>query len=726
MNEYRIGLLVEARNQASRVLREVSGALAEMERSVRSGSLGRGLRETSEGLSSLVRAAGPLLTGLGGAFAGWQLGRTTLELGRMGAQAERVKISFRSLYGEMGSTRALEAMRAASRGTVADSEMMLAANRASLLGVTQSAEELAKLMEVARVRGRAMGLTMQQAFNDMVTGIGRGSAMILDNLGLIVDLDEAYQKHARTLGITTEALSEQQKTRALLNAVLEDSERYLADQSLAALDAVDKIGQIQAAWQNLKEATGELIVGPEVEGGGTLVTNLLDDVTRIVKLQADLDDFNVMLKRQRDAGLLSAGAFRTLSREAAQLNNAAVLGREEMGRYNLRMAVLRQRALEGANALGEVRFESMLWSEALAGLGPHAALAASRIRGLTASTQSYGSAVWGAIAAVRQFRNERAGAIGRWAQEGQHGIPIGFRPEDIEAAEQAQWRYNYTLADTSGKLDMLRQKLSGVREGSEEYYDILTQIASLEKSRAGGGGGGGTAIRQEAQELRSMIEEVLRPTQVTELDWAATNLGRYTDKWDEYVRRLRSAATDAESQWRHLIPTDVLAQGQDAIRLYVAEQERLVQHGLWEQIESPHFDAGAAMDAIFLGLGRKAEEHAGREALIARIMGDPRATTLGLSRSDVARMVGAEGPTGAAIADEVRGAFESSSLATDIGEAFARQVEANDGAWRRAGAYAVGVFEEGFRSGLSPQLGRDMADWLTPYVATALEDRVAP
>ena len=32
-------------------------------------------------------------------------------------------------------------------------------------------------MEIARDRARAMGLTIEQAFNDIVTGIGRGSPL---------------------------------------------------------------------------------------------------------------------------------------------------------------------------------------------------------------------------------------------------------------------------------------------------------------------------------------------------------------------------------------------------------------------------------------------------------------------------------------------------------------------------------------------------------------------
>ena len=42
------------------------------------------------------------------------------------------------------------------------------------------------LINVARSRGAAMGLTLTQAFNDIVTGLGRESALILDNLGITI------------------------------------------------------------------------------------------------------------------------------------------------------------------------------------------------------------------------------------------------------------------------------------------------------------------------------------------------------------------------------------------------------------------------------------------------------------------------------------------------------------------------------------------------------------
>lgn len=55
---------------------------------------------------------------------------------------------------------------------------------------------------------------------------------------------------------------------------------------------------------------------------------------------------------------------------------------------------------------------------------------------------------------------------------------------DAEKAAEAQEKYNLSIADTEGKLAILRAKLSTVEEGSAEYYDILGDIKKLEDTQA--------------------------------------------------------------------------------------------------------------------------------------------------------------------------------------------------------------------------------------------------
>ena len=154
----------------------------------------------------------------------------------------------RSLDADMSEI--MDALREASLGMVSDFDLMQAASRAMMLGVSADSEQLAQLMEVAALRGRAMGISTTQAFNDIVTGIGRASPMILDNLGIVVDAEGKYQAYAEAVGKTAEELTKAEKTQALLNGVLESSKGLLEETGGLTLDNAGKWEQMSAAQKN--------------------------------------------------------------------------------------------------------------------------------------------------------------------------------------------------------------------------------------------------------------------------------------------------------------------------------------------------------------------------------------------------------------------------------------------------------------------------------------------
>ena len=154
----------------------------------------------------------------------------------------------RSLDADMSDI--LDALREASLGMVSDFDLMQAASRAMMLGVSADSEQLAQLMEVAALRGRAMGISTTQAFNDIVTGIGRASPHILDNLGIVIDAEGKYQDYAEAVGKTAEELTKAEKTQALLNGVLESSKGLLEETGGLTLDNAGKWEQMSAAQKN--------------------------------------------------------------------------------------------------------------------------------------------------------------------------------------------------------------------------------------------------------------------------------------------------------------------------------------------------------------------------------------------------------------------------------------------------------------------------------------------
>src|SRR5262245_47315142 len=181
------------------------------------------------------------------------------ELIELGTQAQKASKAFNELSAQAGTSGdvILGALRKASAGTISDLNLQLAANRAQLLGVAHSAEQFAALMEIARDRAEKMGTTTESAFSDLVTGLGRASPMILDNLGITVKVGEANETYAKSIGKTVDALTEAEKKQALINAVMEQGKASISGTGDAAETTATKHERMNA--QLAKAKLGQLL-----------------------------------------------------------------------------------------------------------------------------------------------------------------------------------------------------------------------------------------------------------------------------------------------------------------------------------------------------------------------------------------------------------------------------------------------------------------------------------
>lgn len=245
----RVNIDIEARNRASGAINQVKQSLG--------------------GLESAAGVATKGLAGLAGAFTAGavlkiagDVGSAVVEMGRLAEQSRIVGASFEQLAGQAGASASgiLAALKRASAGTISEYNLMLASNKALMLGVADSADEMQALMLVAGQRGRAMGLTMEQSFDNLVTGLGRGSVAILDNLGFSMGaMREAQEKAAAAVGKTVDELSDAERKAALLNVVMQEAAGIDLDN---VAEMTSDFERAQAAIADLKVAMGEFVVGP--------------------------------------------------------------------------------------------------------------------------------------------------------------------------------------------------------------------------------------------------------------------------------------------------------------------------------------------------------------------------------------------------------------------------------------------------------------------------------
>jgi hypothetical protein len=121
-----------------------------------------------------------------------------------------------------------------------------------LLGVGM--ENTARLTEIARAAGVALGKDVAFMLESIATGTARQSRLWLDNLGIIISVEEANRKYAQTLGKVASELTDTERRAGFLNAVLEKGDDIIAAVSGEAELASEKVGTLAANWSNLGDA----------------------------------------------------------------------------------------------------------------------------------------------------------------------------------------------------------------------------------------------------------------------------------------------------------------------------------------------------------------------------------------------------------------------------------------------------------------------------------------
>lgn len=171
--------------------------------------------------------------------------------------SERAFTQFNLALGDTADIM-LTDLKKASRGMVSDLDLVNSANRALALGIRKN--QLPELMAVATARAKIFGRTTTEAFDDITIGIGRQSRMILDNLGIIIDLDRAYTEYAESIGKTKDALTEMEKKQALTNKILEDSFWLVRANSLMIETHSEQLQRWTASVKDLTRESGGLLL----------------------------------------------------------------------------------------------------------------------------------------------------------------------------------------------------------------------------------------------------------------------------------------------------------------------------------------------------------------------------------------------------------------------------------------------------------------------------------
>lgn len=257
MSEITLNIVVSDQGTTT-VLGKISGKLEDVEKSTQKASASaKGFSKVLDGMAVGVgiKAFDMLTAGVKGLTA------AIPELVSRGSQVSNIANSFQALAraNEQSGDQILAKTKEMTQGLVSDFGIMSAANKGMMLGLPITADAMGVLGETAIALGQAMNVGPEQAMDDLIRGLGRGSAAILDNLGIMVNAEEAQQKYADSHHKTVEMLTASEQKLAVYEAAL-----------LAASTAVDRIGGIQlttqqriqqgvVVWENMRDTIASTI-----------------------------------------------------------------------------------------------------------------------------------------------------------------------------------------------------------------------------------------------------------------------------------------------------------------------------------------------------------------------------------------------------------------------------------------------------------------------------------
>lgn len=210
----------------------------------------------------------------------------------MAEQADGVTRAFNNLNQE----GLLDNLRKATKGTVNDVQLMTAAVQANDFRIPL--EDLGKYLEFAQLKAQQTGQSVDYMTNSIVTGLGRKSPLILDNLG-----------------ISAAEISEKTKeTGDFMKAVAEIVDTQLAEAGETYISAADRAAQKTVELQNAQKALGDEILPLKEQWDDAYADMQLNTISLIswcVKHQGVVKTLGILLTAFTVVAIATSNAIKT-------------------------------------------------------------------------------------------------------------------------------------------------------------------------------------------------------------------------------------------------------------------------------------------------------------------------------------------------------------------------------------------------------------------------------
>ena len=205
--------------------------------------------------------------------------RQIAQMAQEAANLKGMEAAFNTLAGGTdNATVAIDKLREATNNTMSDFDLFQQANNAMILGVSKNSDEMAEMFDIAQRLGNALGKDTRMSVESLITGIGRQSRLMLDNIGLIVKSEEAYEAYAEALGKSKDELTDSERKQAFLNATMISAREKVKSLNEETHTARTSFQQLSTAAENLQSRVGNAT---------NAFKPLIDSMTKFLDLATD-------------------------------------------------------------------------------------------------------------------------------------------------------------------------------------------------------------------------------------------------------------------------------------------------------------------------------------------------------------------------------------------------------------------------------------------------------
>lgn len=273
-------------------LKDVSGRISELKQNAKS----FGEIASSDQVNGIF--LGTMATKLAG-LLGQQASKLkdfVLESARAGVEMAEQADGVTKAFNAMDNPNLLDNLRKATKGTVNDVQLMTAAVKANDFRIPL--EDLGKYLEFAQLKAQQTGQSVDYMTDSIVTGLGRKSPLILDNLG-----------------ISAAEISEKTKeTGDFMKAVAEIVDTQLAEAGETYISAADRAAQKTVELQNAQKALGDEILPLKElwdDAYADMQLNTISLISWCVKHQGVVKTLGILLTAFTVVAIATSNAIKT-------------------------------------------------------------------------------------------------------------------------------------------------------------------------------------------------------------------------------------------------------------------------------------------------------------------------------------------------------------------------------------------------------------------------------